>query len=689
MRDSDGSTNEAARLATLHQLDVISGPLDAVFESVVDAVASKFSAPMASLTLVDADRQWLRPTVGLGGATSNPRETGFCAQTILQDNIFEVHDTLLNDRFREHALVTGTPFLRWYAGAPLSVKGHRIGALCVMGTEARRLNVSERAFLTSMAEVISRLLEERLIEAERDNALKLISESEERLRFALDAAGIGDWDMDLRTNVARRSLMHDRCFGYVDAVAEWGYDTFLEHVHAEDRARVNQHYQVAMATFCEYDIEFRCVWPDSSMHWLWSKGRFYADEQGKPYRVAGIQMDITERVHAEEQRASLESQVREAQKNEAIGTLAGGIAHDFNNILGIILGNTKLAAGDAAQDSSVLLSLDEIEKAGLRGRDLVQQILAFSRKQPTNRQAVHPKELLADMSRLMRPLLPAQVSLVLELRDDTPFIDVDRVQLDQVLMNLVTNAAYAMGSKAGEIRIDARGCCSSCLNAERSDHSESLLVKISVIDNGAGMDTETRERLFEPFFTTKPVGEGTGLGLAVVHGIVTRHGGKILVDSTPGAGTRFDIYLPVAQQANTSTPAIATAKTEPAHERKGRVLYIDDDEALVFLVARLLERSGHEVTSFVSSSEALELLRATDQNFDVVISDYNMPGANGLDVLGEVVSLRPGVSVALISGYITDTMREEAAKIGVTEIIFKPNSPQELADAMRRLLPVV
>lgn len=689
MRDSDGSTNEAARLATLHQLDVISGPLDAVFESVVDAVASKFSAPMASLTLVDADRQWLRPTVGLGGATSNPRETGFCAQTILQDNIFEVHDTLLNDRFREHALVTGAPFLRWYAGAPLSIKGHRIGALCVMGTEARRLNVSERAFLTSMAEVISRLLEERLIEAERDNALKLISESEERLRFALDAAGIGDWDMDLRTNVARRSLMHDRCFGYADAVAEWGYDTFLEHVHAEDRARVNQHYQVAMTTFCEYDIEFRCVWPDSSMHWLWSKGRFYADEQGRPYRVAGIQMDITERVHAEEQRASLESQVREAQKNEAIGTLAGGIAHDFNNILGIILGNTKLAAGDAAQDSSVLLSLDEIEKAGLRGRDLVQQILAFSRKQPTNRQAVHPKELLADMSRLMRPLLPAQVSLVLELQDDTPFIDDDRVQLDQVLMNLVTNAAYAMGSKAGEIRIDARGCCSSCINAERSDHSESLLVKISVTDNGAGMDAETRERLFEPFFTTKPVGEGTGLGLAVVHGIVTRHGGKILVHSTPGAGTRFDIYLPVAQQASTSTSAIATAKTETAHERKGRVLYIDDDEALVFLVARLLERSGHEVTSFVSSSKALELLRATDQNFDVVISDYNMPGANGLDVLGEVVSLRPGVSVALISGYITDTMREEAAKIGVTEIIFKPNSPQELADAMRRLLPVV
>ncbi len=688
MQSSHGSPNEAARLAVLHQLDVITGPLDAVFESVVDAVASKFGAPMASLTLVDADRQWLRPTVGLGGASSNPRETGFCAQTILHDGIFEVEDTLLNERFREHALVTGAPFIRWYVGAPLLVKGHPIGALCVMDTVARRLNVPERAFLTSMAEVISRLLEERLVEAERDNALQLISESEERLRFALDAAGIGDWDMDLRTNVARRSLMHDRCFGYVGALAEWGYDTFLQHVHAEDRDRVNQHYQTAMTTFCEYDVEFRSVWPDGSVHWLWSKGRFYADGQGKPYRVAGIQMDITDRIRAEAQRASLEMQVREAQKNEAIGTLAGGIAHDFNNILGIILGNTKLAASDAALNPSVLLSLDEIEKAGLRGRDLVQQILAFSRKQPTNRQTVHPRELLADISGLLRPLLPAQISLALDLQDDTPFINADRVQMDQVLMNLITNAAYAMGSKAGEIRVETRGCRTSCLNEDASNQNESSCVQMSVIDNGTGMDAETQQRLFEPFFTTKPVGEGTGLGLAVVHGIVTRHGGKIVVASTPGVGTRFDIYLPVVYEASAPTPAIETTTTVSAVERKGRVLYIDDDEALVFLVTRLLERSGHEVTGFVSSHQALELLRTTEQRFDVVISDHNMPGASGLDVLKEVVSLRPGVSVALISGYITDAMREEALALGVTEIIFKPNSPEELADAMGRLLSV-
>lgn len=195
---------------------------------------------MASLTRVDADRQWLRPTVGLGGATSNPRETGFCAQTILRDGVFEVQDTRLDERFREHALVTGAPFIRWYAAAPLIVKGHRIGALCVMDVAARRLSAPDIAFLTSMAEVISRLLEERLVEDERDKALQLISESEQRPRFALDAAGIGDWDMDLRTNVARRSLMHDRCFGCVEAVVDWGSGFSGDTLAPAKRARSHQ-----------------------------------------------------------------------------------------------------------------------------------------------------------------------------------------------------------------------------------------------------------------------------------------------------------------------------------------------------------------------------------------------------------------------------------------------------------------
>ncbi len=537
-----------------------------------------------------------------------------------------------------------------------------------------------------MAASASRLLEAHLIEVERDRALKLACESEERLRFALESAGIGDWDMNLQTNVARRSLMHDRCFGYADAVTEWGYDTFLNHVHADDRVRVNQHFQTAMTSFGSYNVEFKCVWPDTSTHWLWTKGRFYADDQGQPYRVAGILVDVTPRVQAEAQRASLESQVREAQKHEAIGTLAGGIAHDFNNILGIILGNTKLAAGDALSNPSIQLSLNEIEKAGLRGRDLVQQILAFSRKQPTNRVTVNPKQLLEEMTRLLRPLLPAQVSLVLDLYDDTPCIDADRVQIDQVLMNLVTNAAYAMASRPGEIRIEARGCLASCLATDPQIHRGEPCLLISVIDNGVGMDDETQQHLFEPFFTTKPVGGGTGLGLAVAHGIVTRHGGKIVVHSAPGAGTRFDLFFPVAAAKSDAAAPFASMPSGSSLEPKGRVLYIDDDDALVFLITRLLERSGHEVKAFVSSHDARELLRTTDQHFDVVISDYNMPGDNGIEVLKEVVALRPGVSVALISGYITDAMRDEALSVGISEIVFKPDSPQELAAAMQRLL---
>lgn len=686
VQSSAGSTEEAGRLEILQQLDVSSAATDAVLGHIVNAVANALGVPISTLTQEDPDQEWLHASVGLEGTVCLSRDYSFAARTLSDDVVFEVDDARSDVRFCQHPFVAGPPFVRSFAVSPLWVRGHRIGALCVMDTVSRCMSSSERSFLTSMAASASRLLEAHLIEVERDRALKLACESEERLRFALESAGIGDWDMNLQTNVARRSLMHDRCFGYADAVTEWGYDTFLNHVHVDDRERVNQHFQTAMTSFGSYNVEFKCVWPDTSTHWLWTKGRFYADDQGQPYRVAGILVDVTPRVQAEAQRASLESQVREAQKHEAIGTLAGGIAHDFNNILGIILGNTKLAAGDALSNPSIQMSLNEIEKAGLRGRDLVQQILAFSRKQPTNRVTVNPKQLLEDMTRLLRPLLPAQVSLVLDLYDDTPCIDADRVQIDQVLMNLVTNAAHAMASRPGEIRIEARGCLASCLATDPQIHREVPCLLISVIDNGVGMDDETKQHLFEPFFTTKPVGEGTGLGLAVAHGIVTRHGGKIVVDSAPGAGTRFDLFFPVAAAKSDAAAPFASMPSGSSLEPKGRVLYIDDDDALVFLITRLLERSGHEVKAFVSSHDARELLRTTDQHFDVVISDYNMPGDNGIEVLKEVVALRPGVSVALISGYITDAMRDEALSVGISEIVFKPDSPQELAAAMQRLL---
>lgn len=677
---------EEARLAILHELDVTSGPVDELFAFLVNTIVTALGVPMASLTLVDSEKQWLRPAVGFGDAVSSPRETGFCAWTIQNDVAFEVEDARADERFSDNPFVTDTPFIRSYAGVPLSVKGYRIGALCVMDTMQRRLANSERSFLISMAEVASRMLEERLTKVERDRALGLAVESEERLRFALDAAGIGDWDMNLQTNVARRSLMHDRCFGYEDAVAQWGYDTFLEHVLPEDRERVNGHFQQAMAELGPYDVKFRCLWADGSLHWLWSKGRFYADSQGKAYRVAGIQADVTKEALADEQRASLEFQLREAQKNEAIGRLAGGIAHDFNNILGVVLGNAKLALDDKATSDPVRVCLDEIEKAGSRGKDLVQQILAFSRRQPTNIVVVHPGQQLTEMARLLRPLLPANIEIVLDLQANTPGFDADRVQIDQVVMNLITNAAYAMESKAGEIRIEARGCVDTCLNEDPSDKNEQTCVVISVIDNGAGMDAETRQHIFDPFFTTKPSGEGTGLGLAVVYGIVARHGGKIVVDSTPGAGTRFDLYFPASRAAVESAGTGSTETAPPAGEPKGRVLYIDDDDALVFLVTRLLERSGHEVVAFSSSLEALDLLRSTDRAFDAVISDYNMPGDNGVEVLREVRSLRPMASLALMSGFITDAMRQDAAAVGITEIVFKPDSATELAASMSRLL---
>lgn len=500
------------------------------------------------------------------------------------------------------------------------------------------------------------------------------------VKQATEAGGVGLWDWDMRTNEVRYSDEWKRQLGHASDEVGNSFEEWRSRVHPDDLEQALTRVQATIEDPRRlYDAVVRLRHKDGSYRSILGQGSVLRDEAGRPQRMIGSQVDITERRRLEEREL-------EAQKLESLGTLAAGIAHDFNNILGIILGNAKLAAVDAELNTAVQLSLDEIKKAGVRGRDVVQQILAFSRKQPTLRQTLHPKELVAETTRLLRPLLPAQVALVVDSQENMPSIDADRIQIDQVLMNLVTNAAHAMGSKAGEIRISVRGCQASLSEGGTSDAGERPCVLISVTDNGAGMDAETQERLFEPFFTTKPLGEGTGLGLSVVQNIVKGHGGRIVVDSTLGVGTRFDLYFPVAQAKDLSTPAVTTTTTTPTLEHKGRVLYIDDDEALVFLMERLLRQSGHEVKAFNCAEEALSLLRTTDQHFDVVVSDYNMPGANGIDVLREVASLRPGTPAALISGYITDAMREEAAKVKVTEIVFKPDSAQELVEAINRML---
>ena len=445
-------------------------------------------------------------------------------------------------------------------------------------------------------------------------------------------------------------------------------------------------------------------------------------------------IDITARKQAEAERlslearlresqkqeaiAALEGQLRESQKMEAIGTLAGGIAHDFNNIIATILGNTELARQDARGNAAAIESLDEIRKAGSRARDLVQKILSFSRRQPTARKPLALDAVINESVRLLRATLPARVVLTTALDHGVPDVTADATQMQQVLINLVTNAMQAMRGRPGQITISLAAMAPGSLAASpqpalRALHARhaGAVVQISVSDDGPGMAPETVARVFDPFFTTKPVGEGTGLGLSVVHGIVHGHEGEIVLDSTPGVGSRFSLYLPAGTAVTTVTvvtavttvhatlaaPATAPAAvpatapsstaptTAPTTAPGRRLLYLDDEEALVFLVKRLLERHGWKVSAHINQRDALDALQADPAGFDLLVTDYNMPGMSGLDVLREARQIRADLPVALASGFIDDELRTQALSAGVRELIFKASALEDFCATIETL----
>ena len=401
--------------------------------------------------------------------------------------------------------------------------------------------------------------------------------------------------------------------------------------------------------------------------------------------------DITARKQAEAARASLEAQLRESQKMEAIGTLAGGIAHDFNNIIAAILGNVDLATMDAEGQPPVLESLVEIRKASTRARDLVQRILSFSRRQPSERRMTSLVSVVDESVRLLRTVLPGRLTLEVACASDVPEVPADAHHLEQVILNLVTNAMQALAGEKGRIaiRLDttvldaALAQAQPALGALFARHA-GRVVTLSVSDDGPGMDRQTMSRIFEPFFTTKSVGSGTGLGLSVVHGIVQEHDGAIVVESQLGKGATFTIYLPVIA-ASPSTDEPQPSAVHADHGNGVHILYLDDEAALVSVIKRVLERRGYRISGFTDQQQALDALRADAAAYDLVVSDYNMPDITGLDVARAVRDIRPDLPVVIATGFIDEVLRQQAGKAGVREFVSKAGATEGLTDAIERL----
>jgi two-component system, cell cycle sensor histidine kinase and response regulator CckA len=403
--------------------------------------------------------------------------------------------------------------------------------------------------------------------------------------------------------------------------------------------------------------------------------------------------DVTARNQAEAQRVSLEAQLRESQKMQAIGTLAGGVAHDFNNILAAILGNSELAREDSAGNKRALESIDEIRKAATRARDLVQQILSFSRRQPTERKLLKLEVVVEESRRLLRATLPMRLSLAVQCEKAVPEVLADATQIQQAIINLATNAMQAIPNGPGRIDIhlgtvalDQHLLAAHPKMQELAKRHPGHAVRLSVQDSGPGIPAEIAERIFEPFFTTKPVNEGTGLGLSVVHGIVDAHEGVITVTSMVGVGTTFDIYLPVATAAAVLKPsALPTITGGNLAIKKAtglRILYLDDDEAMVFLTSRLLGRKGFRISPFTNQQEAIDALRAAPNTFDVVVTDYNMPGMSGIDVATEIRLIREELPVIIASGFVDEDLQTRAVAAGVKSVIFKQTIVEEFVNAI-------
>ncbi|MFY7866329.1 hybrid sensor histidine kinase/response regulator [Roseateles sp.] len=403
---------------------------------------------------------------------------------------------------------------------------------------------------------------------------------------------------------------------------------------------------------------------------VYSSHTMQINSHGEP-ELYCVDIDLSER-------AKLEAQLREAQKLESMGRLAGGIAHDFNNVLGGLLANLAIAREQLQPDHAAQPRLALIARGAHHARDLVQQILAFSRRQPRVLVSLDLRALIEDTLDLLLTAKPPSARLTWELPQQSVWVRADATQIKQVLINLCTNAFHALKGRPGRVQLTL-----SLASTEPAGDSRQALLQVQ--DDGCGMDAETRMHLFEPFFTTKQAGEGSGLGLAVVHGIVLAHHGHIEVESEAGQGACFKVYLPVlAQVPEPAQEQPALAQLEPARGR--HVLYLDDDEVMRLAAEGLLQGLGYRVSLFQQGREALAAVAATPQAFDLVVTDFNMPDLSGLDLARQLQQIRPDLPVILSSGYMSDALQAQAQAAGIKALLRKEMSLEELGPMIAKLL---
>lgn len=517
--------------------------------------------------------------------------------------------------------------------------------------------------------------------SERKRSEEELQRSQERLELALRGADLGLWDWNVQTGRAVWSERAMGMLGYKVGEVENDFRTWKSHIHPEDWPRVsyalNGHLEGRLPSF---DVESRFRSKSGEWIWILSQGKIVAyDTDGKPLRMTGTSLDITERKLAEEEKECLRAQLVQAQKMEAIGTLTGGIAHEFNNLLTVVSGYAELMLADKNAHDPEHAELQRIVGSARRGAELVNSLLAFSRKSDMHLGPVNLNYEVRQIKKLLDRTLPKMIEIELDLSNGLPTVQADSAQIKQVLMNLALNSRDAM-PEGGKFTIQTANLDQrppSVPTGAQSDY-----VQLIVSDTGIGMDADTLDRIFDPFYTTQGLACKRGLGLAVVHGIIEQHGGYIKCDSLPGQGTTFTICLPVAKAQK---PDIVSPETEPAGGRE-TILFVDDEEYIRDLANRFLTRSGYRVITEEDCQKAVALYEKEQENISLVILDLMMPKIGGRSCLDALLKIQPNVRVLIASGYSDSDKRDELIQAGAKGFVGKPFEMAHLLKAVRDAL---
>ncbi|MFO7860671.1 MAG: PAS domain S-box protein [Desulfosalsimonas sp.] len=506
--------------------------------------------------------------------------------------------------------------------------------------------------------------------------------SEQRFRDLFNSISDLVYTQDLEGRLISANPALHRLFGY--RAEELLGRTISDFMLPEHRDRFESEYLGAIFEKGSYEGITPYLAKDGSTIYIEYRSELVRPENDAPF-ISGIGRDVTGRVLARREKRRLEGQIRQTQKMESIGTLSGGVAHDFNNVLSIIIGNAELAAGELAEDHRARSYVNEIQTAGVRAKDVVRQLLTFSRKTREEKQAVDLCMLVGEALKLLRPVIAANIEIRTRLPEQPAVVSADPTQIHQVLINLCGNAADAMAMSGGILTVSLAAAQLKDKNAALDpDMGTGRFFRLAVKDTGHGIAAKSLERIFDPYFTTKDVDKGTGLGLSVVHGIVKSHGGSIRVRSQPGQGCEFEILLPAAEK-NAEAVLVQTGDTPRGH---GRILLIDDEPMIVSLNQQRLEKLGYRVSGHTNPKAALEMFSSDPYRFELVITDMTMPHITGDRLAEKILEIRPEMRIILCTGYSIQVSDKTAASLGIARYLEKPVQMQQLAEAVCDVLSV-